>query len=103
MKSPSSTGRWATCANPLIHYNYDSITQFHQVQQRYTDFDAQILHQAGIAPKIYTPVTQAIRQFGWRFFTHQGYQDGLHGLRLSFLMAYYEWVKYRKLAALWAG
>ncbi len=27
--------------------------------------------------------------------------DGRHGLHLSLYMAYYEWVKYRKLAALW--
>jgi glycosyltransferase involved in cell wall biosynthesis len=88
---------------PLTHYNYDSIAQFHQVQQRYTDFDAGILKQAGIRPKLYTPYTQALRHFRWRYVSHQGYQDGLHGLRLSLFMAYYEWVKYRKLVALWAS
>jgi len=33
--------------------------------------------------------------------TLKGYRDGLHGLRLSLYMAYYEWRKYRRLAALW--
>ena len=86
---------------PLTHYNYDSVAQFHQVQQRYSDFDASILKQQGVRPKLYTPYSQGVRHFRWRYLTHQGYRDGLHGLRLSLLMAYYEWVKYRKLAALW--
>jgi len=30
-----------------------------------------------------------------------GYRDGLHGLRLSLLMAYYEWRKYVLLSRLW--
>ena len=88
---------------PLIHYNYDSISQFHQVQQRYTDYDASILHKEGVRPKFYTPLTQAVRHFRWRYLTHQGYKDGGHGLRLSLYMAYYEWVKYQKLGKLWVS
>jgi hypothetical protein len=41
------------------------------------------------------------RQYSGRFVTLKGYKDGLHGLRLSLLMMYYEWVKYRKLAWFW--
>jgi hypothetical protein len=44
---------------------------------------------------------QPLRQFYWRFVTLDGYKDGLHGLRLSLYMTYYEWVKYRKLAWFW--
>lgn len=86
--------------NELVHYNYDSVEQFHRKQQHYTDYDARILLQAGVHPKVYTPLRQMFRHFWWRFVTLQGYRDGLHGVRLSLLMAYYEWVKYRKLAKL---
>ncbi len=84
--------------NPLIHYNYDTHAQFHTTQKKYTAYDASILRQQGMQPKIYTPFTQPLRHFWWRFVTLKGYQDGSHGLRLSLYMAYYEWQKYRQLA-----
>jgi len=86
--------------NPLIHYNYDNLRDFVTRQQRYTDYDAQILLAEGVRPRFYTPYSQAVRQFWWRFVTLKGTQDGFHGLRLSLLMAYYEAVKYRKLERL---
>ncbi len=86
--------------HPLLHYNYTTFEQFRQKQQRYTDYDATILLERGIRPKFYTPYTQAVRHFGWRFFTLQGWRDGGYGLLLSILMGYYEMVKYRKLSHL---
>ena len=86
--------------NPLIHYNYVDLPDFVTRQERYTDFDAGILLQQGVRPRFYTPYSQALRQFWWRFVTLKGVRDGLHGLRLSLLMAYYEAVKYRKLMQL---
>jgi glycosyltransferase involved in cell wall biosynthesis len=83
--------------SPLIHYNYEDKAQFQAKQRAYTDYDAGILKEKGIRPKPYTYLLQPLRHFWWRFITLNGYQDGLHGLRLSSYMAYYEWVKYRKL------
>jgi len=89
--------------NPLIHYNYDNAAQFHEKQRRYSAYDAQILFNEGVRPKIYTPYTQPLRHFKWRFFDLHGYRDGLHGLRLSLLMGWYEYRKYRLLAGLLRG
>ncbi len=86
--------------NPLIHYNYDDLADFVARQRRYTDYDAGILFHEGVRPRFYTPYAQALRHFWYRFVTLRGMRDGLHGLRLSLLMAYYEAVKYRKLARL---
>lgn len=83
--------------NPLIHHNYRDVAQFHQKQQKYAQYDAGILHTQNIHPKFYTPYSQGLRHFWWRFVTLHGYHDGLHGLRLSLYMAYYEWVKYQLL------
>lgn len=85
---------------PLLHHNYHSPAQFHQKQRRYTQYDATILHQSGIKARFYTPWSQALRHFWWRFVTLKGYQDRWHGLRLSLYMAYYEWLKYRQLGGL---
>jgi (heptosyl)LPS beta-1,4-glucosyltransferase len=88
-------------ANPLIHYNYHAAAQFRAKQRAYTDYDAAILHEQGMRPRMHSFILQPWRQFWWRFVTLKGYGDGRHGLRLSLYMGYYEWMKYRKLAALW--
>lgn len=87
--------------NHLIHFNYRDLGQFQAKQKAYTNYDAAILKQQGIRPKPYSYLTKPLRHFWWRFITLKGYRDGSHGLRLSAYMAYYEWVKYRKLSSLW--
>ena len=89
--------------NVLIHYNYDTLKQFIAKQEKYTDIDAQILHDAGVRPKLWSPIYMPVRHFKWRFMDLQGYRDGLHGLWLSLLMSYYEGIKYWRLARLWRG
>lgn len=85
-------------SQPLIHYNYRDRAQFHAKQRAYATHAAVELRQAGIRPKFYTPFTQPVRHFWWRYITLQGYRDGMHGLRLCLYLAYYEWVKYRLLS-----
>jgi glycosyltransferase involved in cell wall biosynthesis len=94
-------GPEGTLANPLIHYNYDHPRQFHDKQPRYVAYDAQILFEQGVRPKRYTPYTQAVRHFRWRYLTLGGWRDGWHGFRLSAWMAWYEYRKYRRLVELW--
>ncbi|MGD1996222.1 MAG: glycosyltransferase family 2 protein [Anaerolineae bacterium] len=89
--------------NPLIHYNYDDLADFIARQEKYIAIDAKILLERGIRPCFYTPYSQAVRHFWWRFVTLRGIRDGFHGLRLSLLMAYYEAVKYRQLKRLTRG
>ena len=86
--------------HPLIHYNYVDLPDFIARQQGYSDFAAQRLLREGVRPRFYTPYSQAIRHFWWRFVTLDGKRDGLHGLWLSALTAYYEAVTYHKLARL---
>lgn len=89
--------------SPLIHHNYRDPAHFHGKQRFYVEHDAGILVDQGVRPKAHNYVLQPLRQFWWRFVTLKGYRDGLHGLRLSLYMAYYEWRKYRRLAELWRG
>jgi glycosyltransferase involved in cell wall biosynthesis len=88
--------------NPLIHYNYESLTQFHAKQTFRIDFEATNLYRQGVKPKFYSPYTMYARHFWWRFVSLKGYRDGLHGLRLSWLLAYYFGYRYyRRLAEMW--
>lgn len=94
-------GAEGTLQQHLIHFNYDDLAQFVRKQQRYTAYDARILYEQGIRPRPQNYVLQPWRQFWWRFVTLKGYQDGLHGLRLCLLMAWYEFRKYVLLRELW--
>jgi hypothetical protein len=93
-------GLLGTLRNPITHYNYRDVAQFMEKQRRYTAYDAQILYQQGYHPRPHQYLTQPLRHFWWRFVTLRGYRDGLHGLRLSALMAWYELRKIQQVAVL---
>ena len=86
--------------NPLTHYNYQTIGQFLRKQERYVGYEAQILHQQGIRAKPRKFVSQPLRELWRRYVTLQGYKDGMHGLLLSVLMAYYMFRTYQHLRKL---
>lgn len=94
-------GALGTLNEHFVHLNYESVQQFHAKQLRYCAYDAQILCEQGIRPKPQNYVLQPLRQFWWRYFTLRGYRDGLHGLRLSLLMSWYELRKYSYLREYW--
>lgn len=86
---------------PLIHYNYRDLPHFLEKQRRYARYDAQILFKQGVRPKPHSFISQPLRHFYWRFITLAGYRDRWHGFKLSLLMAWYEFRKYRVLRSLW--
>jgi glycosyltransferase involved in cell wall biosynthesis len=95
-------GKAGHLTHPLIHYNYDTVAEFTARQTRYTDYDARILYEQAVRPKPRNYILQPLRHFYWRYVTLGGYREGLHGLRLSALMAYYNLEVYRRLARLWS-
>lgn len=86
---------------PLVHYNYESLRQFRDKQERYTRFEAEILFRGGVRPKGRGYIGQPAREFWRRFIQLEGYKDGLHGLGLSGLMAYYAFRRQRLLHRFW--
>ncbi len=94
-------GAEGTMRNPIIHYNYRDLAHFKDKQECYTAVAARSLYQRGVRPKTRNFILQPLRQFYWRFVTLGGYRDRWHGLRLSLLMAWYEYRKYQLLAAHW--
>ena len=83
--------------NSLIHLNYATVGEFIERQDRYTRYDAGILYQQGQRAHPHNFVLQPLRQFTWRFVTLHGWRDGWHGLLLSALMAYFQFLLYRDL------
>lgn len=94
-------GELGTMTEHITHYNYRDLAQFLEKQRKYTAYEAGIMYENGIRPKPQNYILQPLRHFRWRFLTLHGYRDGLHGLRLSVLMAWYEFQKYVMLRRLW--
>lgn len=86
---------------PLVHHNYRDRAHFIDKQERYTDIEAALRFSQGMKPKPRTYITAPLRQFWWRFVTLKGYRDGLHGLNLSLLMAYYELQTWIRVSRRW--
>ena len=85
----------------LVHFNYESVAQFHAKQRRYAQLDAGILYKQGVRPKFRNFILQPVREFRRRFFVLKGYKDGWHGLHLCLLLAYYNFDMYHRLGRLW--
>jgi (heptosyl)LPS beta-1,4-glucosyltransferase len=94
-------GPEAQLTNAMVHYNYEDLAHFVRKQRRYAEIAAGRLYEEGVRPKPHNHILQPLRQVKWRYITLEGYKDGWHGLRLSLLMGWHEWLKYRKLAARW--
>ncbi|MBN1401083.1 MAG: glycosyltransferase family 2 protein [Anaerolineae bacterium] len=87
---------------PLIHYNYRNMQQFVAKQKQYVAFEAKILFERGTRPKPWTFVSQPIREFWRRYIALKGYKDGLAGLVVCGLIAfYYGFVVTWRLHRLW--
>jgi (heptosyl)LPS beta-1,4-glucosyltransferase len=88
-------GEAGTLTSHLIHYNYATLRQFWAKQRRYLAYDIDVLLASDAQARVYSPYSQALRHFWWRFVTLQGWRDTLWGVSLSTLMATYELLKYR--------
>ena len=74
---------------PLLHYNYADWPQFHRKQQFYARYEARILAEQGVRPRPHNLILQPARELRRRFVTLQGWRDGIHGLRIALLLAWY--------------
>ena len=94
-------GSMGLLTHTLEHSNYENLVQFNVKQRKYSEFEARIMHAAGTHPKARNFLLQPMREFFRRYIGLKGYRDGIHGLRLSALMAYYNFDMYRRLARMW--
>ncbi|HRN70586.1 MAG TPA: glycosyltransferase family 2 protein [Candidatus Woesebacteria bacterium] len=74
----------ATEQHAIVHYNYTSVSQFIEKMVRYTAVEAQQYSDKVITSDF---ISKPAQEFLRRFFTAQGYKDGVHGLVLSLLQA----------------
>jgi glycosyltransferase involved in cell wall biosynthesis len=89
--------------HPFVHHNYATVGQFMRKQDHYAHYEARVLVREGISPRPHSLLLQPAREFTRRYLSLRGYRDGLHGLLLCTLMAYYTFIAYwraRRICAL---
>jgi glycosyltransferase involved in cell wall biosynthesis len=85
----------------LLHFTGDELRRFLRKQEQYARYAAEQMFSTGTRPKLRNYVLQPWREFWRRLWIYRGYRDGLHGLALSLLMAYYTWRTYVTLGRRW--
>ena len=81
----------------IIHHNYDSIEQYLERMNRYTEIQSQLLIKAKHRFIWKDIITKPLGEFLGRYFAGEGYKDGLHGLAVSLLQAGSELILYLKV------
>lgn len=83
---------------PFIHHNYESVSQFlRKMDTIYTVSEVENHISSGYQLAWYDAIRFPVSDFVKIFFAQQGYKDGLHGLVLSILQAFYSFVVFVKL------
>lgn len=91
-------GKTESFAEPYIHYNYDSISQFiRKMDTIYTESELEKLIATDYRLAWYDAVRFPMSDFVKIYFAQEGYKDGLHGLVLALLQAIYSFVVFAKL------
>lgn len=81
----------------IVHYNYQTISQFIERMNCYTQIEANELKGSGYKFEWKDLLIKPLNEFLSRFFANKGYLDGLHGLALSLLQAVSFLIVYLKL------
>ena len=81
----------------LIHYNIQSVSQYLERIDRYSDIQSEELIKAGYKFNWQDLISRPSSEFLSRYFPGEGYKDGLHGLALGLLQAFSELIVYLKI------
>lgn len=90
-------GEFGTLENSLIHYNYYSIAQFVTKMNDYTQNEADNFLVSGKKIYWHDAIRMPANDFLANFFARESYKDGLHGLVLSLLQAFYALLVFAKV------
>ena len=91
-------GKVGKLQNPMVHYNYQTISQFiKKLDNTYTESETQNFIQSGKDIHWFDAIRWPIGDFVKTYFFQEGYKDGLHGLVLSQLQAFYSLVFFAKV------
>lgn len=92
------SGETENLKEPMLHYNYATVSEFiYKMDKIYTENEAEIFLSGGKKLTWIDAIRFPINDFLKTFFAQKGYKDGLHGLVLSILQAFYAEVVFAKV------
>lgn len=84
--------------NSLVHLNYETISQYiYKMDSIYTENEVKKNLQEGKKVSWHDALEFPVNDFLKTFFAQHGYKDGIHGLALSMLQAFYAEIVFLKL------
>lgn len=89
-------GKVGKLKNSKVHYQYETISEFLDMMNRYSEIEATEKIEAGTKFSYLKAIFEPIYNFLVRYFYRLGFLDGWRGFFLSYLMAIYHlelWVK----------
>lgn len=96
-EQPELRGRTGELGHSLLHQNYQSVSQFINRLNNYTDNDKNVFLKKGEEIHWSEALIWPAEEFLRRFFQQKGYRDGWHGLVLSLLQAFSSLVTFAKI------
>jgi len=82
--------------NPLVHYTYNSVSDYLKRLDSYSTLAAKELKKTGLTPNALDFLIRPPFTFIKMFFFRLGFLDGRYGLVLAVLYSYYTFLKYAK-------
>lgn len=84
--------------NPIKHLNYESVSQYlYKLEKIYTESEVDNIIKSGRKLSWTDALKMPVSDFLKTYFMQEGYKDGLHGLILSLLQAFYMEVVFAKV------
>lgn len=91
-------GEIGTLTGHLIHYNYRTVSQYiRKINDVYSDNEVENFLNSGKTVSWHDALLMPISDFLTNFFAREGYKDGLHGLVLGLLQAFYTFIVFAKI------
>lgn len=94
-------GKTQRLINPLIHYPHQSIAEFLEEINFYTDLRAQELKKKNVQVAWWHVIMYPLGKFVRNYFFRLGILDGLQGLVFAILMSFHSFLVRAKLFLLW--
>lgn len=91
------SGETEKLKNHIIHKNYDTVSQFLEKLDLYTDNEVDNMLEKGYSRSAEDIFEFPKKEFLNRYFVNMGYKDEIHGLMLSLLMSFYYLIVYAKV------
>ena len=89
--------------NDLYHYSYRDVAHHIQKMNDFTTLSARQMYEEKRRAGVHNIALFPIFEFFKVYVLKRGFLDGLAGLTISALHAYYVFLKYAKLYELWAS